>query len=84
MIECLIKSLKDEFQLKDDGNLDTFLVVLFKKYSHNKLELTQPHPTQRIIDALGVQEEHKMHDAPANVVLNRDENGKKRVQDWKY
>ena len=75
----LIKSLEDEFKLTDEGDLETFLGVLFKKQGHNKLELTQPHLIQRIIDALNLQDDSKMHDTPANVTLHRDENGKKRV-----
>ena len=56
VLEDLIASLKDEFQLMDEVHLETFLGVLFKKHIHNNLELTQPHLTQRIIDTLGIQE----------------------------
>ena len=81
VLKELIKSLEDEFKLIDEGDLETFLDVLFKKQGYNKLELTQPHLIQRIIDALGIQDESKMHNTPANVTLNRDKSGKKRAQD---
>jgi len=77
-------SLQDDFKLTDEGDLETFLGVLFNKNGHNKLELTQPHLIQRIVDTLGIQDESKMHDTPANVTLNRDESGKDRVQSWNY
>ena len=80
VLEDLILSLKDEFKLTEKGDLETFLSILFKKLNYNKLELTQPYLIQRIIDALGMQAESKMHDASANVTLNRDENRKKRAQ----
>ena len=41
-------------------------------------------PYFKSIAPLSVQEESKMHDTPANITLNRDENGKKRVQEWNY
>ena len=46
--------------------------------------MIQLHFIQRIIDALGIQDESKMHDTPTNVILNRDESGKKQTQDWNY
>ena len=75
----LIHSLQNEFKLTNEGDLETFLRVLFKKLGHNKLELTQLHLIQRIIDALGMQEDSKMHNTSANVTLNQDKNRKKRV-----
>ena len=39
VLEELIISLEDEFKLMDEGNLETFLGILFKKLSHNRLEL---------------------------------------------
>ena len=39
---------------------------------------------QRTTDSLGAQDDSKMHDRPANVVLPEDESGKKRAQSWNY
>ena len=77
VLKELIKSSEDEFKLTDKGDLETFLGVLFKKKGYNKLELTQPYLIQQIIHALGIEEELKMRDTPANVTLNQDESGKK-------
>ena len=54
VLKELIKSLEDKFKLTDEGDLETFLGVLFKKQRHNKLEFTQPYLIQRIIDALDI------------------------------
>jgi len=78
-LDELILSLEKDFKLTDEGDLEIFLGVLFKKHSHNILELNQPYLIQRIIDALYLEDKSKMHNTPANVTLNRDENGKKRV-----
>ena len=40
VLKELIKSLEDKFKLTDEGDLETFLGVLFKKQGYNKLELT--------------------------------------------
>jgi len=80
-LDELIVSLEKDFKFTDEGDLETFLGVLFKKHSHNKLELNQPHLIKHIIDALHLEDESKMHDTPANVTLNQDKNSKKRVQD---
>ena len=53
MLNELIVSLKDEFRFMDEGDLESFLGVIFKKHSYSKLKLTQPYLTQRINDTLG-------------------------------
>ena len=52
--------IQDEPKLTDKGNLEIFLCTLFKKVSYNKLELLQPHPIQRIIYFLEIQNESKI------------------------
>ena len=50
----LIESLKDEFKFTDEGDLETFLVMQFKRINHNTLEMSQHHLIQPVLDALGI------------------------------
>ena len=45
VFKSLVDSLNKEFKLIDEGDLATFLGVLFNKISYNTLELTQLYLT---------------------------------------
>ena len=79
-----IKSLEDEFRLTDEGDLETFLGVNFIHDDAETLEINQPHLIERILEALSLNDDAKMHDTPANNILHGDKDGKKRVQQWNY
>lgn len=83
VLEELITSLKDEFKLTDEGNLSAFLSAQFKK-SGNQLETSQPHLIECIVEALNLNNEAKMRDAPENAIHGRDDDGKKHMQTWNY
>ena len=76
----LIESLKDDFKLIDKGDLELFLSVQFKKADNSVLKLLQSHLIGRIVDALGLKEECKMHNAPSNIVLTKDIDSEPRRQ----
>ena len=84
LIDDLIESLKDEFKLTDEGDLETFVGAHFKKHGHGALELTQPHLAQSIFEVLVLNEDSKLNNAPANVVLREDKDGKNKTQTWNY
>ena len=73
-----IKSLENEFKLIDEGDLASFLGIQFNTIGKKKLELLQQYLIQRIIKALSLNEEYKMHDTPSNTILTKDADGKAR------
>lgn len=80
----LIKSLEDEFRLTDKGDLKTFLWVSFIQEDKNALEINQPHQIESRLEALSLNDDAKMCDAPSNNMLHRDKDGKKRIQQWNH
>ena len=46
VLEDLIESLKGEFNLTDEGDLEAFLGIKTTKYQHHTIEFTQLHLTQ--------------------------------------
>ena len=78
VLDDLIKSLEKEFKLTDEGDLASFLRIQFNINGKNKLELLQPHLIQRIIEALGLNEEYKIHNTPSNTILTKDVDRKAR------
>ena len=71
----LIESLKDNFNLTDEGDLASFLGIQFKRLDNSNLELSQPHLIQRIIEALSLTKECKKHDILSNTILHKDVDG---------
>ena len=80
VLSDLIKSLETEFRLTDEGDLETFLGVNFIQEDKNKLEMNQLHLIRRILEALSLNNDAKMHNTPANSIFYRDEDGRKRIQ----
>ena len=74
----MIESLEDDFKLIDKGDLELFLRIQFKKIDKSTLQLSQLHLSKRIIDALGLREECKMHNILSNVILIKDTDSKPR------
>ena len=80
ILDNLINSLKDDFKLTDKGNLSTFLTVNFWKIDYDKLKLNQLHLIERILKALGLNNNTKIHDTPTNTILYKDSKGPSRTQ----
>jgi len=84
VLEELILSLKDKFKLTNEGDLATFLGININKTKHNTLELTQPHLIERIIKAVGLNGDIKMHGTLANTTLFYNKSSPKCIQTWNY
>ena len=80
LIDSEIKSLQQDFDLTDDGELQDYLGTRFTKHPNGSIELTQPRMIQRILDMVGLgspAERVKMHDTPAcdRHLLDHDPDG---------
>ena len=80
MLTNLIDSLKNDFRLTDEGHLKIFLRVNFIYNNNNILEINQLHLIRRILKALSLNDNTKMHNTLANYILYRDKDSKKRIQ----
>ena len=72
------------FKLTYEGFLPEFLGVKSNEHNNKTLELTQSHLIERTFETLGLNDDSKIHDAPANGTLHKDADGKNRVQSWNY
>jgi hypothetical protein len=89
LIDSEIKSLQQDYDLTDDGELQDYLGTRFTKHPNGSIELTQPRMIQRILDMVGLgstNERVKMHDTPAcdRHLLDKDPDGLSRVSSWNY
>ena len=76
IIENLIASLRTEFTLTDEGDVNGFLGIDVKNLSDGSYELTQPGFIDRIIKEVGLEDELKEHTTPAvSKLLSKDEDG---------
>ena len=80
LLDDLAVSLKDKFKLTDEGDLSMFLYANPSKHNRSTFELAQSHPIERMIETLGLNDDSKTHDTPANAVLHKETDGKSRVQ----
>ena len=69
----------------EDG-IENYLGVQVQKSSDSKsFELNQPFLIDRILDLIGVDENHNTRDTPAvKPLLHKDENGFDRKCSWNY
>jgi hypothetical protein len=83
-IDREIKSLQRDYDLTDEGDLNNYLGLSVTRDSEGAIHVTQPHLIQRIIAAVGLQDDSKMHNTPANVLLHKDTDGPPFDAPWKY
>ena len=88
-IDAEISSLKSSFNLTDEGPLKYYLGTRFDCYDDGSIKLTQPRMTERALKVVGldVNDQHvKMHNSTASSkkLLDKDPNGKPRLQPWHY
>ena len=86
-IKLEIESLKKDYDLTDEGNLNDYLGTRFDRKKDGTVELTMPRMIERILDivSLGGRDCHvKMHDTPAVNVLQTTEQDEPRNQKWHY
>lgn len=89
LIQKEIRSLQDEYDLTDDGELQDYLGIRFEKQADGSLKLTQPRMIERVLEIVGLSgdnERTKLHDTPASEhkILDNDPDGKDRNQKWNY
>jgi Reverse transcriptase (RNA-dependent DNA polymerase) len=89
LIQKEIKSLQEEYDLTDDGELQDYLGIRFERRSDGSLKLTQPRMIERVLKIVGLDENNgktKLHDTPASEhkILDNDPDGKGRIQGWNY
>ena len=83
-VKEIIKSLESNFKLTDEGDLSAYLGIDITKYRENSWTLSQPFLINRIIKALGLEDDSKTHDTPATDVLTSDKDGIQFNEKWSY
>jgi len=88
-IATLIKSLQQDYDLTDEGELHDYLGTRFISRGKHEIEMVQPRMIQRVLESVGLDsndDRTKMHDTPASSdsILQRDTHGKPRLQKWNY
>ena len=86
-IDNIIMSLKEDYDLTDEGNLNEYLGIKIEERQDGSRVLTQPLLMRRILMAVGIDQRKKVRKkrkTPAIRVLQRDEGGHKRKQTWDY
>ncbi len=80
----LIKDLeKKGYILTDEGPMSAYLGIQVDRLSGNRISMKQPAFIDRIINNCGLKD-MRMHDTPADEILNRDENGQERKNEFHY
>jgi hypothetical protein len=86
-IDDIVKSLKADFNLTDDGDLRDYLGVRIEK-KDGKIQLVQPRMIKRILELLNLAGDTptKMHDTPANAdtrTLSKNDPEPRKLK-WNY
>ena len=68
-VKEIIASLEDNFKLTNEGNLSAYLGTHITKNDDGAWALSQPFLIDRIIKALGLENDSRAHDAPATEML---------------
>ena len=86
-IDNIIASLKENYDLTDEGNLNEYLGIKIEKQKDGSRILTQPLLMRRILIAVGINPKRrstKKRRTPAIRVLQKDEGGHERRYKWDY
>jgi hypothetical protein len=89
-IESIIKSLKNEYNVTDEGNLEDYVGVLIERMPDGREKLSQPRLISQIIDDVGFGTENryttkiKKKPAASSVLLRRDLEGEEMNEKWEY
>jgi hypothetical protein len=84
ILQQLIDSLQQEFNLTSEGDVGAFLGIDITRNADNFLELTQPGLIQKIISTCGLESESNEHQTPAATILHSDPSGPPREHSWNY
>ena len=83
-VKQIISSLEDNFKLADEGDLSAYLGIDITKSNNETWTLSQPFLIDRIINALNLENDSKVHDTPATEILTSDKNGEPFAESWHY
>ena len=86
VIDEIIASLKEDFDVTDEGEIDDYLGVNVSRPTEDTIELKQPHLIQQILDEVGMLPQSKTKDkaAPSSTILRRDLDGAPFREKWDY
>ena len=84
-----ITSLKQSFELTDEGELQDYLGTQLTKHPDSRIELQQKKTIDNCLDMLGMgpaSKNVKTHDTPAesSKILHTDEDGANQKHAWNY
>ena len=86
-IQSEILSLKKDYDLTDEGELQDYICTRFERSSDGSVTLTQPRMIERLMAIVGLDSKDthvKLHDTPANIILQDNPKAKPRLQKWHY
>ena len=85
-IDCTVSKLKPfNFDLTDEGDVDSFLGVQIDTTPDGAIKMTQTGLIDTIIETLGLDEKSTKHDTPAvSPPLHKHEDKEKFNEDWHY
>ena len=61
--------------MTDEGGVESYRGVNVRKYPNGPITMSQLAIIDKILNCLEVFDESKIHDTPANVILNNDKDG---------
>jgi Reverse transcriptase (RNA-dependent DNA polymerase). len=86
LIDKHISALQSlQFELTDEGDIDTFLGVKLTNNPDGSITMTQPAMTDQVLKALGLTNDSKSHKTPAtSPLLHAHPDGAERTENWNY
>ena len=85
-VDKVISNLKKlNFELTDKGDVEAFLGVQVEQLEDGTIKMSQPDLINRVIEALGLDNQSKQHKTPAvSPPLHAHKNGAPREKTWNY
>ena len=83
-IDALLKNLSKTFKLTNEGGVKSYLDMNDRKDTNGTITMIQPEIIDKILNSLGIFDESKMHNIPANFILTKYEDVKGRRQELHY
>jgi hypothetical protein len=86
LIDKHISALQSlQFELTDEGDVETFLGVKFTDHPNGSMTMTQPSMIDQVLKALGLSDDSKCHKTPAtSPPLHAHKDGAERTERWNY
>ena len=86
LIDKHISALQSlQFELTDEGDVDTFLGVKITNNADGSITMTQPSMIEQVLSVLGLSNDSKCHKTPAtSPPLHAHSDGAERTEKWNY